>query len=75
MIREVLNGDFMDCSKARKICLQKGFRKSEIRAAKAAEGIKSVTIQNSAGERQWLWYFPDDIWKKYEGDKDGKKGD
>lgn len=65
MIREILKDDFMDCEKVKKICQQKGYRKSLIREAKKKEGIKTVPIQNTAGERKYLWYVPDLMWRKY----------
>lgn len=65
MIREVLNGNFMDCEKVKAELQKKGFKKAEIRSAKIAEGIKTVPIQNSEGARKWLWYVPDEIWRKY----------
>ena len=65
MIREILDGDFMDNTKVQKICMKAGFSKYQIRSMKREEGIKTVEIENGAGEKIWLWYCPRDIWEKY----------
>lgn len=65
MIREILKDEFMNCEKVKEICIQKGYRKSQIREAKQREGIKTVPIQNPDGSRKYLWYVPDLIWEKF----------
>lgn len=65
MIREILNGDFMDCHKVQEICRDKGISKYEVRNQKHLEGIKTIEVRNEAGEKAWLWFDPQQIWEKY----------
>lgn len=63
MIREILNGEFMDYRNVHEKC--SGLTRSEIRYQKMMEGIKTLSVTNKDGETIWLWYDPQDIWEKY----------
>ena len=65
MIREILNGEFMDCRKVREACRKAGIGRSAMRSLKHDEGIKTVEVVNGDGERMWLWFDPQQIWEKY----------
>lgn len=65
MIREILNGDFMDCRKVIQNCTSRGISKSVIKESKRAENIRTVEVSNDDGEKLWLWFDPQQIWEKY----------
>ena len=65
MIREILNGEFMDCRKVQEECQKAGMTRSEMRRIKREEGIKTVEVENEAGEKLWLWFDPLQIWERY----------
>lgn len=71
MIREILNGKFMDCRKVQEICMKNGATRSEVKDMKRTEGIKTVEVVNRDGDKMWLWFDPQQIWEKYhEGEND-----
>lgn len=65
MIREIIGSEFMDCHKAQEICRNKGLSRSEIKTMKREEGIQTLEVKNSKGERMWLWFDPIAVWEKY----------
>ena len=65
MIREILNGGFMDCRKVQEICMKSGVSKSAVKAMKREEGIRTLEVMNGAGEKMWLWFDPQQIWEEY----------
>ena len=65
MIREILNGGFMDCRKVQEACMKSGVSKSVIKAMKREEGIRTLEVMNGAGGKMWLWFDPQQIWEKY----------
>ena len=65
MIREILNGDFMDYRQVQEKCCKYGLSKSEVRSLKRKEGIRTVEIMNEEGQITWLWFDPQQIWEKY----------
>ena len=67
MIREILESDFMDYRKVHEICMSRGFSKFQVRSMRHSEGIKTLEVMNSAGEKIWLWFHPQDIGEKYGG--------
>ena len=67
MIREILGGDFMPYKEVQKICQEQGLSKYQIRSMRRDEGIKTVEIMNDFGDKNWLWFYPQDIWEKYSG--------
>ena len=65
MIREILNGEFMNCHIVQEECRKAGLSKSETKNLKREEGIKTVEVMNDNGEKIWLWFDPQQIWEKY----------
>ena len=65
MIREILNGRFMECHKVQEECRRAGLKRTEIKRLKHEEGIKTVEIMNDNGEKIWLWFNPQQIWERY----------
>ncbi len=65
MIKEILNGDFMDCKIVQEKCRSRGMKKAKIKMYKEMEGIKTVEVTAGSGEKIWLWFDPQQIWEKY----------
>lgn len=65
MIREILGDEFMDCREVQRVCMKQCVSKVEARKQKRLEGIKTVEVENEAGEKMWLWFDPQQIWEKY----------
>jgi len=65
MIKEIIGDGFMDLREVQKVCLEKGISKHELRSMKRIEGIKTVEVVNDAGEKLWLWFDPQQVWKRY----------
>ena len=65
MIKEILNGEFMDCREVQEECRRAGLTRSEMRRLKREEGVKTVEVMNNDGEKMWLWFDPQQIWEKY----------
>ena len=63
MIREILNGEFMNYKDVYKEF--PGLPKRQIREQKRAEGIQTLTVTNKDGEALFLWFDPQAIWEKY----------
>lgn len=70
MIKEILNGDFMDYRIVQDECRKCGMKRAEIKMRKEMEGIKTLEVATRTGEKIWLWYDPDQIWNKYNDRKD-----
>ena len=64
VLKSILKDDFVPYEKVYQMASNYGLSKAQVRKAKEIIGVKTVTLVRG-DERIWLWYIPDNVWKKY----------